>query len=157
MEKKSFNTLADHLQDVMVESLPIMVDTHIKEQVTQQVPEQVRAPVLRFTHRFKAIATNIPSQVDASVRSYMSGHILHVHLTQPTTSSTQEQQYQLYLSMKDDLQLQQEDIALWLALKMKFERLQVPATTCRTPAIRPRDQDNPHDDAHPEGENSAKR
>ncbi|GJU90501.1 retrovirus-related pol polyprotein from transposon TNT 1-94 [Tanacetum coccineum] len=27
----------------------------------------------------------------------------------------------------------------------------------RTPAVRPRDQDNPHDDAHPEGENSAKR
>ncbi|GKB23119.1 hypothetical protein Tco_0862520, partial [Tanacetum coccineum] len=26
-----------------------------------------------------------------------------------------------------------------------------------TPAVRPRDQDDPHDDAHPEGENSAKR
>ncbi|GJV26504.1 hypothetical protein Tco_1379199 [Tanacetum coccineum] len=135
MERKSFNTLADHLQDVMVESLPLMVDKHIKEQVTQQVLEQV----------------------DTSVRSYMSGHILYVHPAQPTTSSAQEQQYQLYLSMKDDLQLQQEDIAIWLALKMKFERLQVPATTCRTPAVRPRDQDYPHDDAHPEGENSAKR
>ncbi|GJV22776.1 hypothetical protein Tco_1375471 [Tanacetum coccineum] len=33
----------------------------------------------------------------------------------------------------------------------------VPQTTCRTPAVRPRDQDDPHDDAHPEGENSAKR
>ncbi|GJZ15738.1 hypothetical protein Tco_0551415, partial [Tanacetum coccineum] len=40
MERKSFNTLADHLQDVMVKSLPVMVDKHIKEQVTQQVPEQ---------------------------------------------------------------------------------------------------------------------
>ncbi|GKE34803.1 hypothetical protein Tco_1454125 [Tanacetum coccineum] len=46
-----------------------------------------------------AIATNIPSQVDASVRSYMSGHILHVHPNQPTTSFAQEQQYQLYLSV----------------------------------------------------------
>ncbi|GJV82375.1 hypothetical protein Tco_1522273 [Tanacetum coccineum] len=131
-EKKSFNTLADHLQDVMVESLPIMVDTHIKEQVTQQVPEQVRALVYVaeglilgrqqnreemakmidaaiqqehgnlkaeiYSQIQNAIATNIPSQVDASVRSYMSGHILHVHPTQPTTSSAQEQQYQLYLS-----------------------------------------------------------
>ncbi|GKE32159.1 hypothetical protein Tco_1451481, partial [Tanacetum coccineum] len=40
---------------------------------------------------------------------------------------------------------------------MKFETFQVPQTTCRTSAIRPRDQDDPHDDAHPEGENSAKR
>ncbi|GJS39941.1 hypothetical protein Tco_0564984 [Tanacetum coccineum] len=58
----------------------------------------------------KAIDHHIPSQVDASVRSYMSGHILHV-----------------------------------------------PQTTCRPFAVRPRDQDDPHDDAHPEGENSAKR
>ncbi|GJV87207.1 hypothetical protein Tco_1531145 [Tanacetum coccineum] len=34
---------------------------------------------------------------------------------------------------------------------------QVPQTTCRTSAVRPRDQEDPHDDAHPEGENSAKR
>ncbi|GKA83711.1 hypothetical protein Tco_0805306 [Tanacetum coccineum] len=59
--------------------------------------------------------------------------------------------------MKADPQLQQQDIAIWLALQMKFETLQVPQTTCRTPAVRPRDQDDPHDDAHPEGENSAKR
>ncbi|GJR45752.1 hypothetical protein Tco_1313855 [Tanacetum coccineum] len=71
----------------------------------------------------KAIVTNIPSLVDASV----------------------------------DPQLQQQDIAIWLAVQMKFETLQVPQTTCRTPAIRSRDQDNPHDDAHPKGENSAKR
>ncbi|GKB32847.1 hypothetical protein Tco_0872248 [Tanacetum coccineum] len=37
---------------------------------------------------------------------------------------------------------------------MKFERNTVPQTTCRTHAVRPRDQDDPHDDAHPEGENS---
>ncbi|GKD58180.1 hypothetical protein Tco_1295689 [Tanacetum coccineum] len=33
LSRKSFDTLADHLQEVMVESLPTMVDTHIKEQV----------------------------------------------------------------------------------------------------------------------------
>ncbi|GJW86065.1 hypothetical protein Tco_0159210 [Tanacetum coccineum] len=43
--RKSFDTLADHLQEVMVESLPTMVDTHIKEQVKKQVPEQVRDQV----------------------------------------------------------------------------------------------------------------
>ncbi|GJT48691.1 hypothetical protein Tco_0974848 [Tanacetum coccineum] len=101
--RKSFDTLADHLQEVMVESLPTMVDMHIKEQVKNQVPEQVRDQV----------------------------------------------QY--------NPQLQQQDIAIWLALQMKFESLQVPQTTCRPSAVRPRDQDDPHDDAHPEGENHAKR
>ncbi|GJV92267.1 putative ribonuclease H-like domain-containing protein [Tanacetum coccineum] len=104
-----------------------------------------------------AIANVIPSQVDASVRSYMSGHILHVHPAQLKTSYIPDQQYQLYLAMKADIQLQQQDIAIWLALQMKFERNTVPQTACRTSAIRPRDQDDPHDDAHPEGENSAKR
>ncbi|GJZ25478.1 hypothetical protein Tco_0569731 [Tanacetum coccineum] len=63
----------------MVESLPTMVDKHIKEQVKKQVPEQI-----------------------------------------------------------------------------KFENLQVPQTTCRPSAVRPRDQDDPHDDAHFKWENSVK-
>ncbi|GKE96480.1 hypothetical protein Tco_1581335, partial [Tanacetum coccineum] len=77
LSRKSFDTLVDHLQEVMVESLPTMVDKHIKEQVEKQVPESVP-----------------------------------------------EQQYQLYLSMEADPQLQQQDIAIWLALQMKFEKLQ---------------------------------
>ncbi|GJV69190.1 hypothetical protein Tco_1484699, partial [Tanacetum coccineum] len=56
--------------------------------------------------------------------------------------------------MKDNPQLQQQDIAIWLALQMKFENLQVPQTTCRPSAVRLRDQDDLHDDAHPKGENS---
>nr|GEV14501.1 copia protein [Tanacetum cinerariifolium] len=104
----------------------------------------------------QAIINAIPSQVDASVKSYISGHILHVYPAQPQTTFVPEQQYQLYLLMKDDTQWQQQDIAIWLALQMKFERLQVLKTTCRTPAIRLRDQDDPHDNAHHEGWNSAK-
>ncbi|GJY25855.1 retrovirus-related pol polyprotein from transposon TNT 1-94 [Tanacetum coccineum] len=193
LSRKSFDTLADHLQEVMVESLPIMVDTHIKEQVKKKVPEQVRDQVPVYlveglilerqntkkemermiakailqergniqaeisSQIQKAIDNQIPSQVDASVRSYMSEHILHVYPAQTQTLFVHEQQYQLYLSMKNDLQLQQQDIAIWLALQMKFENLQVQQTTCRPSAVRPRDQDDPHDDAHPEGENSAKR
>ncbi|GJW07360.1 hypothetical protein Tco_1569783 [Tanacetum coccineum] len=160
LSRKSFDTLADHLQEVMVESLPTMVDTHIKEQVKKQVSKQVRDQVpvyvaeVLILERQKtkeemewmiakailqergniqaeissqiqnAIDNHIPSQVDASVRSYMSGHILHVHPVQSQTPSVLEQQYQLYLSMKNDPQLQQQDIAIWLALQMKFENLQ---------------------------------
>ncbi|GJV78933.1 hypothetical protein Tco_1514803 [Tanacetum coccineum] len=164
MPRKSFDTLANNLHDVMVETLPTMVDKHIKEQVIKQVPEQVwnqvpvyvaeglileRKKAKEETERLIAkailqergniqaqiltqienvIASVIPSQVDASVQSYMSGHILHVHLAQSQTSSVPDQQYQLHLAMKADPQL--------------------------TPAVHPRDQDDPHDDAHPEGENS---
>ncbi|GKA87324.1 hypothetical protein Tco_0809035 [Tanacetum coccineum] len=118
----------------MVESLPTMVDTHIKEQVKKQVPEQVRDQVLVYVaeglimerqktkeEMERMIAKAILQELDASVRSYMSGHILHVHPAQSQTLSIPEQQYQL------------------------------------PSAVRPRDQDDPHDDAHPEGENSAKR
>ncbi|GJT58089.1 hypothetical protein Tco_0993143 [Tanacetum coccineum] len=193
MPRKSFDTLVDNLHDVMVESLPDIVDKHVKKQVMQQVPEQVRNQVLVYvaeglimerkkakeeTERLvakailqeygniqaqiltqieNAIANVIPSQVDAYVRNYMSGHILHVHPAQSQTSSVPEQQYQLYLAIKSDPQLQPQDIAIWLALQMKFERNTVLQTACRTPAVRPRDQDDPHDDAHPEGENSEKR
>ncbi|GKG12693.1 hypothetical protein Tco_0346930, partial [Tanacetum coccineum] len=40
---------------------------------------------------------------------------------------------------------------------MKFKRNTILQTACGTPAVRPRDQDDLHDDAHPKGENSAKR
>ncbi|GKD42064.1 hypothetical protein Tco_1266709 [Tanacetum coccineum] len=147
MPRKSFDTLADNLHDVMVETLPAMVDKHIKEQVVKQKTKEE-------TERL--IAKAILHELDASVRSYISGHILHVHPTQSQTSSVPKQQYQLYLAVKVDPQLQQQDMEIWLALQMKFERNTVLQTACRTPAVRPRDQDDPHNDAHPEGENSAK-
>nr|GEW76094.1 retrovirus-related Pol polyprotein from transposon TNT 1-94 [Tanacetum cinerariifolium] len=39
MPYNSFGTLVNHLHDAMTESLPIMVDRHVKEQVEQQVSE----------------------------------------------------------------------------------------------------------------------
>ncbi|GJT64617.1 retrovirus-related pol polyprotein from transposon TNT 1-94 [Tanacetum coccineum] len=166
LSRKSFDTLADHLQEVMVESLPMMVDKHIKEQVEKQVPKQVKVQVPVYVAKGlllerqqnkedidkmiakamlqergrlqaeipsqiqQAIDNHIPFLVDESVRNYMSGHILHVHPAQSQTTYVPEQQYQLYLSMKNNPQ---------------------------TSVVRPRDQDDPHDDAPPEGENSAKR
>ncbi|GKA85873.1 hypothetical protein Tco_0807527, partial [Tanacetum coccineum] len=51
MLRKSFDTLADNLHDVMVETLPAMVDKHIKEQVMKQVPKQVRNQVPVYVAR----------------------------------------------------------------------------------------------------------
>nr|GEZ90551.1 hypothetical protein [Tanacetum cinerariifolium] len=41
MPRKSFVTIADHLHEAISDSLPTMVDKHVKEQVQQQVPKQV--------------------------------------------------------------------------------------------------------------------
>ncbi|GJQ96921.1 retrovirus-related pol polyprotein from transposon TNT 1-94 [Tanacetum coccineum] len=134
-------------------TLPAMVDKHIKEQVVKLVPEQVRNQVPVYVAEGLILERQ---KAKEEMESYMSGHILHVHPAQSQTSLVLEQQYQLYLAMKVDPQLQQQDIAIWLALQMKFERNTVLQTACRTPAVCPRDQNDNHDDAHPEGENSAK-
>ncbi|GJY62733.1 hypothetical protein Tco_0464193 [Tanacetum coccineum] len=106
----------------------VMAET-LPSMVKDHVTEQVKKQVLEQVRDQvpKAIDDSIPSQVDASVRSYMSAHILHVHPAQSQTAS------------------------------MKFERTQVPQTACRPSVVRPRDQEDSHDDAHLEGENSAKR
>ncbi|GJW69663.1 hypothetical protein Tco_0126580 [Tanacetum coccineum] len=151
LSKKSFDTLADHLQEVMVESLTHMVD-NIQEQVEKQVPEQVKVQVQVYVAKglFLERQQN-KDETDKIIAKAMLQEPI------PQTTYVPEKQYQLYLLMKNNPQLQQQDIAIWLALQMKFKTLQVPQTTCRTYAVRPRDQDDPHDDAPPEGENSAKR
>ncbi|GKE83508.1 hypothetical protein Tco_1557250 [Tanacetum coccineum] len=113
MLQKLFDTLAHHLQEVMVESLPTMVDKYIKEQVQKQVPDQVQDQVPVYVveglilerqmikyEMERMIAKvilqergNNQAQVDASVRSYMSVHILHVHPVQSQTTSVPDQQY----------------------------------------------------------------
>ncbi|GKD82474.1 hypothetical protein Tco_1349313, partial [Tanacetum coccineum] len=125
LPRKSFDTLVDHIQEVMVESLPTMVDKHIKELVEKQVPEQVKVQVPE--------CGRLQAKISSQIQQAIDNHIP---------------------SLVDESQL---DIAIWLALQMKFETLQVPQTTCRTSTVRPRDQDDPHDDAHLEGKNSAKR
>ncbi|GKD14576.1 hypothetical protein Tco_1198983 [Tanacetum coccineum] len=92
MPRKSFDTLADNLHDVMVESLPEIVDKHVKKQrkkAKEETERLIAKAILQErgniqaqikTHIDKAITNVIPSQDDASVRSYMSRHILHVNL-----------------------------------------------------------------------------
>ncbi|GJT20504.1 hypothetical protein Tco_0890441 [Tanacetum coccineum] len=126
LARKKFNVLAQHLQEVMEESLPNMVDDRVKELTKTQVPlyvaegliieiKQNQADVAKMiTNAIKEECENL--RVDSSVKNYMSVHILHVHPTQASQASAQEQ----------------------------------------SSTIRPRDQDDPYDDAHPERENSEK-
>ncbi|GJU97369.1 hypothetical protein Tco_1326640 [Tanacetum coccineum] len=115
LSRKSFNTLADHLQEVMVESLPTYRQQN-KEETDKMIAkamlqERGKLQAKISSHIQKAIDTKIPSLVDASVRSYMSGHILHVHLAQPQTILVPEQQYQLSNNPHDDAHLEEENSA----------------------------------------------
>ncbi|GKC92329.1 hypothetical protein Tco_1157771 [Tanacetum coccineum] len=130
-----------------------MVDDRVKELTKTQVLVYVAQGLIMERQQSQA---DVAKMIADAIQSYMSCHILHVHLTQATPTSVQEQQ-QLYLTMRDNPQLQQDNLPIWIALKYKFERLYVATTPCRPSAIRPRYQDDPHDDAHPKGENSAKR
>ncbi|GJV83726.1 hypothetical protein Tco_1523624 [Tanacetum coccineum] len=161
MPRRKFNALAKNLEDIMMESLPKLVDGHIKKILQTHVPLHVAQGIILEREKSQAdvtkmIAEAIQQEHENLLKSYMTRHILHVHPAKDPIPSAQEQQYQLYLTMKDDPQLQKDDVSIWLALKIKFERLQVATTPCRPSAVRPRDQDDPHDDAHPNGENSAK-
>ncbi|GKA45418.1 hypothetical protein Tco_0738214, partial [Tanacetum coccineum] len=101
----------------------------VDERIKKNLKTQVPLHVAQglILEREKSQAEVAKMIVDSSIRNYMSGHVLH------------------------------DDLPIWLALKYKFERLHMAATPCIPYAIHPRDQDDPHDDAHPEGENSAKR
>ncbi|GKB72321.1 hypothetical protein Tco_0933733 [Tanacetum coccineum] len=70
-----------------------------------------------------AIANYILPQVDSFFRNYMSNNILYVHPTQTAKANARELYYQLYLTMKDDEQLQNEDLSIWLPVKIKFEKI----------------------------------
>ncbi|GKE86161.1 hypothetical protein Tco_1559903, partial [Tanacetum coccineum] len=111
MPRKSLDTLADNLHDVMVETLPTIINKYVKEQVMKQVPEQVRNQVPVYVAEGLILerqkAKEEMQRLIAKAILYMSGHILHVHPAQSQTSSIPKQQYQLYLAMKADPQLQQ--------------------------------------------------
>ncbi|GJX09217.1 hypothetical protein Tco_0199076 [Tanacetum coccineum] len=75
-----------------------------------QERRNIQAQIL--TQIENTIANVIHSQVDASVRNYMSGHILYVHPTQSQHLYSQNKQYQLVLKVwcgnKADPRIQQQ-------------------------------------------------
>ncbi|GKA96236.1 hypothetical protein Tco_0818331, partial [Tanacetum coccineum] len=118
LSRKSFDTLADLLQEVMVKSLPIMVDTHIKEQVKKQVPEQVRDQVPVYVA--EGLILERQNTKEEMERMIAKAILQERGNMQAEISS----QIQNAIDNHIPSQLQQQDIAIWLALQMKFENLQ---------------------------------
>ncbi|GJS91917.1 hypothetical protein Tco_0774553 [Tanacetum coccineum] len=138
MPRTSSDQLADNLHDVMMETLPSLVKEKVTDQVKKEVPAQVRDQVPVYLAKGLILERKTTTE---ETKSYMSGHILHVHPVQVQSSSVQEQQHQLYLAMKANPRLQQQDIAIWynklrysnrLALRMKFEQTQNSAKRQKT-------------------------
>nr|GEV66670.1 ribonuclease H [Tanacetum cinerariifolium] len=139
MPRKKFNVLAQHLQEIIEESLPTMVDDRVKELTRIQVSIYVVQGLIMERQQSQANmekmildaiqqeCENILYEITSQINDAISNHI-------PS----------------------QDDLPIWLALKYKFERLYAATTPCRPYAVRLKDLDDPRDDAHPEGENSAK-
>ncbi|GJR42008.1 hypothetical protein Tco_1310111 [Tanacetum coccineum] len=87
-----------------------------------------------------AIANVIPSQVDAFVRNYMSGHILHVHPAQSQTSSVPEQQYSTVHCRKAILNCNNRH-SYMVGFQIEVGKNTVYKLRGRSPAVRPRNQD----------------
>ncbi|GKE77797.1 hypothetical protein Tco_1543917 [Tanacetum coccineum] len=126
----------------MVESLPTMLDKHIKEQVEKQVPEHVKVHVPVYVA--KGLFFKRQQNKEETDKMIAKATLQERGRLQAKISSHIQQEIDNHIPSLVDEFIQPRDIAIWLALQMKFETL-------------PRDQDYPHDDAPPEGENSAKR
>ncbi|GJQ89152.1 hypothetical protein Tco_0000291 [Tanacetum coccineum] len=106
---------------------------------------------------FKAHA---PAIIEELFKNYVPSNVIHVHPT--TTTSTEiessvDLQYQLYLKMKRNLQDRADDIALWEALRRKFEKSSTSNTSCREDDFHSHHDEHQDDDAPPEGEKRVKR
>ncbi|GJY77043.1 hypothetical protein Tco_0482159 [Tanacetum coccineum] len=132
---KRYKSFFDELQgQIMEESLPKMVDDRVKELKKTQVPVYVAQGLIMEKQQSQANVAKMIVDVIQQERENLQTEI-----------------------SSDNSQLQQDDLPIWLALKYKFERLHVSDTPCRPSTIRVRHEDNPHNDAHPEGENDAKK
>ncbi|GJY02584.1 hypothetical protein Tco_0360736 [Tanacetum coccineum] len=121
--------------EVMVESLLTMVDKHIKEQVAKQVPEHVKVQVPMYVAKGLLLEREQnKEEIDKIIAKAMLQERGRFHAE--ISSHIQQAIDNHITSLVDE---------------------SVPQSTSRTSIVRPRDQDDPHDDAPPEGENSAKR
>ncbi|GKB64556.1 hypothetical protein Tco_0920742 [Tanacetum coccineum] len=126
MPRTSSDQLADNLHDVMMETLPSLVKEKVTEQVKKEVPAQVRDQVPVYLAEglilerktTKEETERLISKAILQERGRMQAHI---------SSQIQNAIDNAIPSLVDasaDPMLQQQDIAIWLALQMKFEMTQ---------------------------------
>ncbi|GJV96693.1 hypothetical protein Tco_1548270 [Tanacetum coccineum] len=147
LARKKFNVLTQHLHEVMEELLPNMVDDRVKELTKTQVPIYVANGLLverkhnqvdmakMITDAIQQECDNLRAEITSQINNAITNHI-------PSQANSSVRNY-----MSSHI----------LHVHPTQARLTTTNTLCRFSAIRLRDQDDHHDDAHPKGENSAKR
>ncbi|GJU46266.1 hypothetical protein Tco_1203532 [Tanacetum coccineum] len=137
MPRRNCNELSQYLQDIMMESLPKLVDERIKKILQTQVSLHVAQGLILKREKSQAeVDKMIAYAIQQECKNFLSKISLQVNdvITNHIPS--------------------QDGLLIWLDLKYKFERLHMASTPCIPSVVRPKDQDDPHDDAHLEGENS---
>ncbi|GJZ76731.1 integrase, catalytic region, zinc finger, CCHC-type containing protein [Tanacetum coccineum] len=122
---------------------------------TTNAPRWKRYPRLVKEKVTEKVKKEVPAQVRDQAPVYLAEGLILKRKT--TKEETDRLLSKAILQRTLILCYNNKTYAIWLALQMKFEKTQVPQTACRSSVVRTRDQDDPHDDAHLEGENSAKR
>ncbi|GJZ25070.1 putative reverse transcriptase domain-containing protein, partial [Tanacetum coccineum] len=154
-------------EDSFKKKYPQLFTNRASSSTTRELPAK-ETPVVEITNVNVVIPVNVIGEEDEitdevyELKRREKGKIVEESRSTPFPTPIRSLRIHtdLFLSRKsfdtlvDHLQ---EVMVESLPTMMKFENLQVPQTTCRPFAVLLRDQDDPHDDAHPDGENSAKR
>ncbi|GJR97324.1 hypothetical protein Tco_0269498 [Tanacetum coccineum] len=124
-----YEYLCEHLKTrSMPRKMFNVLAQNLQEVMEESLPKMVDDRVKELTKTQVPECENLRSEISSQINDAISNHILS-----------------------------QDDLPIWFALKYNFERFHVATTPCRPSAVRPRDQDDPHDDAHPQGGNDTKR
>ncbi|GJW96945.1 hypothetical protein Tco_0178753 [Tanacetum coccineum] len=126
MPRTSSDQLADNLHDVMMEMLPSLVKEKVTEQVKKEVPAQVRDQVPVYLAEGLILERKTTKE---ETERLISKAILQEcgRMQAQISSQIQNAIDNVIPSLVDasaDPLLQQQDIAIWLALPMKFEKTQ---------------------------------
>ncbi|GKA86883.1 retrovirus-related pol polyprotein from transposon TNT 1-94 [Tanacetum coccineum] len=151
MPQKSCDQLADNLHDVMMETQPSLVKEKVTEQVKKEVHVQVRDQVLVYLAEGLILERKTTKE---ETKRLISKAILQERgrMQEQISSQIQNAIDNAIPSLVDA-----STCGYMLGHILHVHPAQVQQTACRFRVIRTRDRDDPHDDAHPEGENSSKR
>ncbi|GJR63344.1 hypothetical protein Tco_1505506 [Tanacetum coccineum] len=140
MPQKSSDQLANNLHDVMMETLPSLVKEKVTKQVKKEVPGQVRDQVPVYVVKGLIMEGK---QLRSDWRLF---NLLRLSYRMWAYAC-------LKYHHRFKMQLNNHSLVECIVIAVYVPSYYVLVLS----AVRPRDQDDPHDDAHPEGENSAKR
>ncbi|GJU25195.1 hypothetical protein Tco_1163816 [Tanacetum coccineum] len=162
MPMKDFKAITEVVHATLKRVVPSIVDKTLNDIMKKNIPKIVADKITSERQKVQNdLATLVADAIkkeQESIRAKLSVQVTHdVETLFLRSSSIPDLQHQLYLKMKDDVRARDANLAIWLSLKIKFQKLVPLVEPCRVAAVRTRDHEDHHDDdARSEGESSAK-